>query len=624
MTGAEQEPRVGVYICHCGGNISDYIDVHRIAEEAAKLPGVSESRLNLFMCSDPGQELIIEDLREGRVNRVVVASCSPSLHLITFRNALIRAGMNPYLYVHVNIREQVSWISKGEKATDKAIALVAAGVAKARLVDALEPIRVEALEHATVIGGGVAGLKASLDLARHGLKVTLVEKAPFLGGFASQLTKVFPTNDNSGDLIEFLTTKVLAHSNINVLTCAQVTGQEGYIGNFNLTIERTPPASEEDMAKLALVKQASAVGGGFLPFVGVCPDDPPVETESTVLTTGAVVMATGFSMYQPRKGQYGYGDNPEVMTLAELIKALEQAESKDEQLVIGGRVIKSMAMIHCVGSREQEGVSEPDEDGKLYEYCSRTCCSSLLSNALSIKQEYPETAIFDVYRDIRTYGRGHEDIYYEASKEGVIFLRYSAKEPPRVEPGQDGYALHVVVRDQLMGLGSEDLELPVDLVVLGAGFRPGPIKKLVEVMKCQTGADGFLQEVHPKIRPVEIATAGIFLAGSCQAPMDITEATLAASAAAAKAAAVLTGDEVELDPFVSSVDRSKCAACLTCVRTCPYGIPKIVDGKAYIEPASCYGCGACTGECPAKAIKMAQFDDVHIISMEEAMSGHAG
>jgi heterodisulfide reductase subunit A len=607
---------VGVYICHCGGNISDYVDVEELARRAAGLPGVTTARLNLFMCSDPGQELIIQDLRDGLVDRVVVASCSPSLHETTFRNALIRAGLNPYLYVQVNIREQVSWVSHGEAATDKAAALTAAGVAKARLIATLDPIRVHALDRAAVIGGGVAGLKAALDLARHGLGVTLVEKTPFLGGFSARLGRLFPANQRAGDLLAPLVDQVLSHPRVEVLACSEVTAQEGYIGAFKLTIRRRPPESPEDLAQLALMRRAGLSHGQFTPFAGVCPGEPPAREETLNLEVGAVLMATGFSPYEPRRDQYGYGSNPEVMTLAELIRELERDQDGQGVLKIGGRPIKSLAMIHCVGSREVPGAVPPDEEGKYHQYCSRVCCTSLLHAALGIRRKYPETAVLDVYRDIRTYGRGHEDIYREAAENGVIFMRFSAENPPVVLRSDNGCALSVMVRDQLMG--GEELELPVDLVVLGAGLRPGRIDNLIDVMKCFTGPDGFLQEVHPKIRPVETAAPGVFLAGSCQAPMDMSEATSAASAAAAKAAAVLSGDEVELEPYVSSVDRGKCKACLTCVRTCPYGIPKIAAGKAHIEAAACYGCGACVGECPGKAISLSNFNDVHILAMEQA------
>ncbi|MBW1710258.1 MAG: CoB--CoM heterodisulfide reductase iron-sulfur subunit A family protein [Deltaproteobacteria bacterium] len=619
MSVSDRNPRVGVYICHCGGNISDYVDVREVREQAAKMEDVTVARNHVFVCSDPGQELILEDIKSGLVNRVVIASCSPRLHEITFRNALRRAGLNPYLYIHVNIREQVSWVSHGMAATLKAITLVAAGVAKARLIKSLEPTRVESNKHVTVIGAGVAGLKAAWDLGRRGIKVTLLEKSPFLGGSVARLDRLFPTGENAGEFLSELTGKVLHRDNIEVITCAEVVRQEGYIGNFTLKYLRRPPKDDETLAKLALARQSGKIGAEFVPFVGVCPFPPPSEEENTVLNTGAVVIATGFQVYQPYQGEFRYGQNPQVITLAELIqKQSQDAGDSNGRLMFNGRPVRSMAIIHCVGSRQVPGVNQVAEGQELHQHCSRTCCTSLINNALNIRQCYPETEVYDIYRDIRTYGRGHEEIYLNASAAGVRFLRFRGLEPPVVEEAtNDDYALTVKVRE--ITFPDDELEIPVDLVVLGTGMLPGRIEKLVDVMKCPTGPDGFLQEVHPKIRPVELATAGIYLAGSCQAPMNIAEAASAASAAAAKVSAVLSKSVVELEPFVAKVNSEKCSACLTCVRSCPFGVPKIVDGKAHIEPAACYGCGACSAECPGKAVSLAHFDDDHILASKKAI-----
>jgi heterodisulfide reductase subunit A len=604
---------VGVYVCHCGGNISDYVDVEQVVEAAGEMEGVAVARRNPFMCSDPGQDLIMEDLREGRVDRVVVASCSPSLHETTFRHALVRGGLNPYLYVHANIREQVSWVAKGQPATDKAVALVGAAVAKARLIDALDPIAVTTTGHATVIGGGVAGLKAAWDLALSGLQVALVEKSPFLGGNLARVETLFPTGQRADALLERLVSRVTGLPNLEVLTCAQVTAQEGYIGNFTLEVKQAPPG-EDQAERLAAAREA---GPGKAVFgAGVLPGPPPEAEAHRTLTTGAVVMATGFSSYEPARGELGWG-HPRVVTLAGLIELLRQAPEGD-RLALEGRPVRSLAMIHCVGSRQIEGVHEPGPDGKLHGHCSRTCCNGLLHAALTIGRQHPETVVYQLFRDIRSYGRGHEQMYQEASRQGVRFLRYAAHQMPRVEEAAEGdYPLTVTMRD-ILAFG-EEMVMEVDLVVLGVGMLPGAIGRLAEVMKVQTGPQGFLQEVHPKIRPVEVATAGVFLAGTCQAPLDSGEAASAASAAAAKAMAVLGKDQVELTPFVASVDRKRCSACLTCARTCPFGVPSIKKGKAHIEPASCYGCGACAAECPAKAITLANFDDEQILAGEAAL-----
>ena len=267
-------------------------------------------------------------------------------------------------------------------------------------------------------------------------------------------------------------------------------------------------------------------------------------------------------------------------------------------------------MIHCVGSRQVEGIHKPDEKGYLNPNCSRTCCTALLYSALEILNRHPGTTIFDVYRDIRTYGRAQEELYAEASGKGVRFVRFDVENQPMVRKNGDGYALSVFARDNL--LQNEELEIPADLVVLAAGMHPGEIDSLIDLLKIHCGADGFLLEVHPKLRPVEVFTAGIYLAGSCQAPMDVTEALAAASAAASKASILLSKGEVNLEPFVSKVNKEECAKCLTCVRACPFDVPIIEEDGAYINPAACYGCGVCVSACPGGAISLAQYDNKEI------------
>jgi heterodisulfide reductase subunit A2 len=612
--GDSTEAGVGVYVCHCGGNISNTVNIEKVVAAALQMPGVAFAQQNMFMCSDPGQDLIIEDIKNRRVNRVVVAACAPSLHETTFRSALLRAGLNPYLYVHANIREQVSFVHSGEEATEKAIAMVAAAVAKAREILPLQATSVQVVDHATVVGGGIAGLKSALDLADRGLRVALVEKSPFLGGYTAKLDKLFPTGENAGDILSELAEKVQGHPGINVHTCAEVVSQEGYIGNFNLKVERRPPSSEEDKLRI----DAARIQGlsGYLPFSGIFPSEPPQAVEKIELTTGAIVIATGFSLYAPKDGEYGFKEFPEVITLLDLVKLLSEDKQKGDYLEIGGRKIKSMAMVHCVGSRQVPGIHEPDEKGRLNENCSRTCCTGLLNASVDIKTMHPETAIFHVYRDIRTYGKGHEEIYKRASELDARFIRFKVENGPLVKKNEgDGYALSVMVRDSL--LNDEELEVPVDLVVLATGMKPGEIDSLIDLLKIHCGADGFLLEVHPKLRPVEVFTAGIYLAGTCQAPMDVTEATAAASAAASKVSIILSRGKVDLEPFVAKVDQKKCASCLTCVRTCPFDVPVILESGAYINPAACYGCGACVSVCPGDAISLAHFDNKEISAQVE-------
>jgi heterodisulfide reductase subunit A len=602
-----REAKVGVYVCHCGGNISNTVDVQKVVEAASEMQGVTVAKRNMFMCSDPGQDLIISDLKEGKIDRVVVAACAPSLHELTFRSAIIRAGMNPYLYIHANIREQVSFVHEGDDATKKAIAIVAAAVGKVKEVAPLETTSVTVNGHATVIGAGVAGLKSALDMAKKGLRVALVEKSPFLGGQTALLDKLYPYGDRAGDIIDTLAREVASHPNIEIYTCSEVVKQEGYIGNFKLTVSKRPPASEKDLSNMEKVASGSAGSNEFIPFIGVFNGSPPEGKEEVEIETGAIVIATGFAAYVPNDGEYGYKKFPEVITLRDLIKELSENRGIGEYLEVNGRQIRSIAMIHCVGSRQVEGVHEPDEKGYLNPNCSRTCCTGLLYSGLEILNRHPGTSIFNIYRDIRTYGRSHEELYAEASGKGVRFVRFDVENQPVVRKNDDGYALSVFAKDNL--LQNEELEIAVDLVVLAAGMHPGEIEPLIDLLKIHCGADGFLLEVHPKLRPVEVFTAGIYLAGSCQAPMDVTEATAAASAAASKASILLGKGEVNLEPFVSTVNKEECAKCLTCVRACPFDVPIIEEDGAYINPAACYGCGACVSACPGRAISLAQYDN---------------
>jgi heterodisulfide reductase subunit A len=591
-------PKVGVYVCRCGGNIADHVDVDAVCRQLEKLPGVAAARSNMFMCSDPGQELIIEDLRSGAVTRVVVAACAPSLHETTFRRALTRGGANPYLFEHANIREQVSWVHHGEPATAKALRLIAAAAAKAGLLKPLDPIRVEAVRHATVAGGGVAGMRAALDLARRGIPVTLVEKSPCLGGRTAQLDRLAPTGEPAGELVAELVRAVLAHQDITVLTCAGITAFQGYIGNFRLGVRREPPSAE---------------GADSGPGLGFLPGAIPETAAETTLETGAVILATGFKPYRPRPGEYGFGEFPEVITLPELIRLMPQAGSRGGCLELNGRRIRSAALIHCVGSRMIPGINEEDEEGRLNEYCSRTCCAASLQAARLIRHTYPGTQVFELYRDIRAYGRGQEELYLEASASGVTFLRFRAEEAPVVgrNTAGDGYPLVVRVKDQL--LFGEELETPADLVVLAVGMEPNDIRELVELMKLPVGEDRFLQEVHPKLRPVELAVAGIFLAGTCQAPMDVGEACATAAAAAVKASTLLSRGFVELDPFVAAVAQEKCRGAGVCVAACTQeGALTLAETggtgaaalKARVNPALCLGCGACVAVCPEGAIEL--------------------
>jgi heterodisulfide reductase subunit A len=650
----KEEIKIGVYTCYCGGNISDVVDCERVAKTLGKLPDVIASRTSEAMCSDAGQAMVEQDIKENGVNRVVIGSCTPFLHEQTFRNAVSRAGLNPYCYYHVGIREQDSWVHHDdhEGATEKAIRLMNAGVAKARLLNQLNPIRLEAEQHALVIGGGVGGLQAALEIARCGIKVSLVEKSPFLGGRMAQLETIFPTGELARDSLHTLIQKVIHHPDITIYTGAEVSAVKGYVGDFQVQVRRLPRGTDESLldAEAAMAACPVEVPDEFnygltrrkalyRPYEGSYPEMPAIdwenctkcgkcleavgrgihldgEPETIQLKAGAIVVATGFDPYQPRQGEYGYRQVPQVITLPELIRLLA-LRKEGRHLEWNGHPVRNVAMIHCVGSRQVEGVNEPQPDGQVNNYCSRVCCTATLRVANEIRERFPEVQIFDLYQDIRTYGRGHEDYYVQASKNDVRFLRYHGDEPPQVaaaEPG-DPYPVVVKVKDYLTW--GKELEIPVDLVVLSVGFMPRQIDDLIHMLKISPGPDRFLLEVHPKLRPVETAVSGIVLAGSAQGPMNIQESVAAASAAASKVAILLGKGNVELEPFVAHVNPDRCTGSGECVKACAYEDAILLESvmvngeqvqRAVVSPANCTGCGVCVSACPNRAIDVQGYE----------------
>jgi heterodisulfide reductase subunit A len=636
--------RVGVYTCHCGGNISHIVQCERVAKIVGRLPDVVVSRTDPSFCSDAGQALIEHDIKELGVNRVVIGACAPSLHEQTFRNTVSRAGLNPYLYHHVGLREQDSWVHGGdtEAATEKAARLMAAGVAKARLLLPLEPIGLGAEKRALVIGGGVAGLRSALDIARQGIRVTLVEKSPFLGGRMAQLESIFPTDEKPRQLLDALLRQVTSHPGITILPQAEVTGLSGYVGNFHVEITQHARGVSDDAAEALMAACDQETPDEFnygltrrkviyRPYPGCYPPSPAVDWEhytsepirvdgkSVVLrdephthevAVGAIVLATGFDPYEPRRGEFGYGNIPEVITLPQLIRVLAQVRDGDA-LTRNGHPVQDVALIHCVGSRELEGIHTPQADGQVNNYCSRVCCTASLHMAVELRQRFPKINIYELYQDIRTYGRGHEEIYRRAQGAMVRFLRYHGDERPEVVPAPAGESHPVLVRVKDYLTYGEEIEVPVDLVVLAVGMMPRQIDDLVGMLKVSRGPDRFLLEAHPKLRPVEMAVRGIVLAGTAQGPMNIQESLTAASAAAAKVAALLGQGKVELPPFVAHVDESRCEGTGACMEACPEEGAIAMqafreDGRevrrAVVTPANCTGCGACVGVCPKRAI----------------------
>jgi len=640
----EEKIRIGVYICHCGGNISDVINCSSVAENLGELENVVISRTNMSMCSDAGQSLIEKDINELGVNRVVVGACAPSLHEQTFRGTVARAGLNPYYYYHVGIREQDSWVHHDDPqaAIDKAIRLVAAGVAKSRLLKPLEPIRLNAEQHALVIGGGVAGLRSALDTARRGIRVTLVEKSPFLGGRMAQLESVFPTGESARETLHDLIEKVVSHPKITVFTQAEVSAVSGYVGDYKIEITQQSRGVSEDIAEAAMEACTSEVPDEYnygltmrkviyRRYPRCFPATPAVDWENYHgealningeqvvlennpknfnLKVGAIILATGFDPYQPRHGEYGYGELPGVVTLPQFIRILALNGNKDN-LEWEGKTIRDIAFVHCVGSRQIEGVHEPQPDGNVNNYCSRACCTASLQVENELKERFPKINLYDVHEDIRTYGRGHEEYYTHASKNMVTFFRFHDDQVPEVVAAPKGDTHPILVRFNDYLTSGQEMEIAADMVVLAVGMMPREIGDLVQMLKISRGTDRFLLEVHPKLRPVETAVTGVVLAGTAQGPMTITESCSAAGAAAAKVAALLGLGYVELEPFVARINEELCDGTGACVEVCAYEdaitLQKFSTNgsealKAVVSPANCVGCGCCVSACPNRAI----------------------
>jgi heterodisulfide reductase subunit A len=637
--------KIGVYSCYCGGNISHTIKCEQVAKAMESQPDVVISRTNMSLCSDAGQSQIEQDIKELGINRVVIGACAPSLHEQTFRGTVTRAGLNPYLYHHIGLREQDSWVHACdcEGATCKAMRLMAAGIAKARLLQPLEPIRLDAEKQALVIGGGVAGLRAALDIARQDLRVVLVEKSPFLGGRMAQLETVFPTGENARDLLRGLIEQVTAYQNITIYTQSEIVGVTGYVGNYGVRILQHSRGVTQENAEAMMSACKQEVADEFnygltnrkviyRAYRGCYPSTPAVDWENyngepfsfngnqpTVLkdaltsiqvSVGAIVVATGFDPYEPRQGEYGYGELKEVVTLPQLIRHLSTLKA-GEPLRWNGHAVRDVALIHCVGSREIEGMDEPHEDGQVNNYCSRVCCTAALHTAVDLREKFPALNIYELYQDIRTYGRGHEDYYHCAMDGGVRFVRYHGEERPQVilAPKNEKYPVLIQVKDSLTY--NEEIEIPVDLVVLAVGMMPRQIDDLVRMLKVSRGNDRFLLEVHPKLRPVETAVNGVILAGTAQGPMNIQESLSAASAAAAKVLTLLGRGKVELQPFVAAVNAEKCNGTGACIEACAYegaiALQTFTENgkevkRAVVTPANCVGCGACVAVCPNRAI----------------------
>jgi heterodisulfide reductase subunit A-like polyferredoxin len=557
---SEEEPRIGVFVCNCGINIGGVIDAPTLAEYAATLPNVVFSDQNLFTCSADTQDKILAAIEEHKLNRVLVASCSPRTHQAMFQETIQQAGLNPYLFEMANIRDQDSWVhmTETEKALEKAKSLVRGVAARLERLEPLHKMAFPVVKNALIIGGGVAGMEAARSIADMGFQAYLVEQGDRLGGNAWNLV-VSAKGHNYRSYLEDLVKTVENHPQIEVLFNSGVTETSGFVGNFKSTLKT--PAGARDIEH------------------------------------GVTVMATGGQAHKPEEYLYGQHDN--VFLAFELDKAIVE---NDPRVAKAG----SAVFIQCVGSREPE---RP--------YCSRLCCTHSVESALELKSLNPDMDVFILYRDMRTYG-DKELLYKEAREKGVIFIRFDLEGKPVVEKTAEG-GLQVTVKDPILGM---PVVLRPDILTLASAVLPNPTEELGELFKVSRNAEGFFNEAHAKLRPVDFPSDGIFLAGLAHYPKPIDETIAQAKAAAGRAATFLGLDLVKIGGIVADVNPDKCAVCLTCVRTCPFNVPVIdytIDA-AVIDPAKCQGCGVCVSECPAKAISLKHYTDTQIIAQELALA----
>ena len=554
--------RVGVFVCHCGTNIGGIVNVPEVVEYSRTLPCVECAEGNLYTCSEDGLSSIRNKIKELRLNRVVVASCTPRTHETLFRKNCERAGLNKYLFEFVNLREHCSWVhmDKPLEATMKAKDLVRMGVAKVSLLRPQEDLATEVLQAALVLGGGISGLSAALSLANQGYQVELVEKEQELGGLLRFVNRVFPTHQPPTDLLNPLIDSILNHQKIRVHLGAEFLAVKGFVGNFTITIRE--------------------------------------NGESQDLNVGTIIVAVGAQVHRPA-GTFGYGRFDNVLTQLDFEQRCGNYEGFDRVVIV-----------NCVGARNEER-----------SYCGRFCCIVALKNAILLKEANPGAEVTILHRDMMAVGKFYEDYYRRALDAGIKFVRYRKDLPPRVE-GAGTRAENVKVFHTLMG---KEIELDVDLVLLTTPLVPATDNPVLSrMMKIPLGMDGFFLEAHQKLRPVEFPGDGIFVAGCSRYPADMSDSIGQSLAAATKAAIPMARGKVVSDAFISEVDSIQCSACGRCLDICPFGAVDWAEVRtsdhgtrkvAKINPAECKGCGLCTASCLSGAIRLSGFTDGQIFAM---------
>ncbi len=645
--------RIGVYVCHCGTNIAGTVDVRELTAYAGHLPNVVISHEYKYMCSDPGQALIEHDIAEYKLNRVVVASCSPLLHEPTFRRVLGRAGLNSFLLQMVNIREHVSWVHLDKQAaTQKTKDLVRAAVWRVSLHKPLEKRRVSINASVLVVGGGIAGIHAALTLAAAGKQVYLVERAPTIGGHMAMFDKTFPTLDCAACILTPKMTAVGSHPNIELWTYSEVVKVDGYVGNYKVQVKHKPRYINEELCigcqecisacvykegktpdefNLGLSKRKPV----YLPFPQAVPQKVVIDRETCIefksgkckktcieacgdrlaidfaqketfdeIEVGAIVLATGFKTFSPgRNPYYGYGRYPNVYTSLEVERLINASGPTGGEVVLrNGQHPKAVGIIHCIGSR----------DANTNRWCSKVCCMYSLKLAHLIK-EHTGADVFNFYIDMRTPGKGYEEFYDRLLDEGVHFVRGRVAEVSdwAAHPSEEG-KLVIRAEDTLAGFVRR---VPVDMVVLAVGLEPqADAQEVRRLFNISCAAEGWFLERHPKLAPVNTFTEGVYIAGTCQGPKDIPDSVAQAGAAAAEALALIDAGFVELEPYTAAVMEEECSGCKSCIPLCPYQAIAFTDDKkkAHINEVLCKGCGTCVAACPSGSIRQNFFEDEQI------------
>lgn len=572
--------KTGVYICSCGTNIAKMVDTEAVREYISTLPDVMLARNYKYMCSNPGQEIIVQDIKEHGLDRIVVAACSPRMHERTFRKALSTAGLNPYLLEMANIREQCSWVHEDPAtATEKAKALTRAAVNRVKYHEPLERMSVDMCAATLVMGGGIAGMTAALELADAGHFVYLVEQSDHLGGNLARVDLTAPYLDSARDLIVERITRIRNNSQIQVHLGSRVTEVKGYIGNFSARIEMINRLQN-------------------------------ILNEPYEMKIGSIVVCTGYKEFDAsRITHYGYGKLSNVITSFEFEKMIKAGRIETKQ----GRTPKYIAIIHCVGSRSQE----------FHSYCSRVCCMTALKYAHEVKSAIPGCYVSDIYIDMHAFGKGHEDFYTRTSEVKTLFLMYEKNDKPviRAAEPEDHCEMLIEVNELLSG---EVIEIPADLVILMVGMEAREdAREVARLVNISTDKEGWFMESHPKLEPVATTTDGIYIAGTCVAPKDIPDTVAQARAAAARILAKISKGKIDVDAVYAEVNEELCAGCRVCNSLCPYSAIEFTEEKghphSHVISALCKACGTCVSSCPSSAIKGRHFTDQQIFAEIEGI-----